>query len=196
MLRVGLTGSIATGKSTVLGMLRGKDIPTISSDDVVHELYQGPAVEPVEALFPGVTTQGRIDRRALAARLVASPGRLPELEAVVHPLVRREIEAFFAEAEARGEQIAVAEIPLLYEGGFDYGLDAVVVVVVDPALQRKRVLARAGMSVEKLEAILARQIPQAEKERRADYVVDTSRSLEATENAINRIVADLVKQGA
>lgn len=191
MLRVGLTGSIAAGKSTVLGMLRARGIPTISSDDIVHRLYEGEAAAPVEALFPGVTTLGRIDRRALAERLVDDPRRLADLEAVVHPLVRTAISAFFADAEARGETIAVAEIPLLYEGGFDYGLDAVIVVTVDAAEQRRRVLARPGMTVEKLEAILARQLPQAEKKKRADYVIDTSHSLAATEDAIGGIVDSL-----
>jgi len=192
MLRVGLTGSIATGKSTVLGMMNAHDIHTISSDDIVHRLYEGAAVAPVEALFPGVTTEGRIDRRALAAHLFAAPEQTAALEAIVHPMVRARIAAFFDEAEARGAPLAVAEIPLLFEGAHDYGLDAVVVVTVDDAIQRERALARPGMNVEKLDAILARQMPQSEKKRHATYVVDTSASLAATGDAITAVVGDLL----
>lgn len=191
MLRIGLTGSIATGKSTVLAMIAALDIPTISSDDIVHRLYEGAAVGPVERLFPGVTTNGRVDRTALAARLIEHPERTAELEAVVHPLVRAEIAAFFAAAERRGEAVAVAEIPLLFEGRHDYGLDAVIAVVTDEAIQRRRALARPGMSVEKLDAILARQMPQAEKKSRATYVIDTSGSLRETEAAIQELMDGL-----
>lgn len=188
MLRIGLTGSIATGKSTVLRMFGALGIPTFSSDDAVHRLYEGAAAGPIGALFPGVVVEGAVDRSALAVRLIEHPERLRELEAVVHPLVRSEIAEFFAAAESRGEPLAVADIPLLFEGGFDYGLDAVVVTTVDAAAQRRRALSRPGMTVEKLEAILARQMPQAEKKRRATHVISTSGSLESTENAIKSLV--------
>lgn len=190
MLRLGLTGSIATGKSTALAAFADLGIPTFSSDAAVHELYAGEAVPLVDAVFPGVGATGTIDRAELSRRLLAAPERLAELEAVVHPLVRARIARFLAEAEASGADMAVVDIPLLYEGGHDWGLDAVVVTVVDPAEQRRRALARPGMSVEKLEAILARQMPQADKERRADYILDTGSSIAKTQ----RDVADLVKR--
>jgi dephospho-CoA kinase len=191
MLRIGLTGSIATGKSTVLGMIRALDIPTISSDEVVHRLYEGAAVAPIEQLFPGVTTSGRVDRTELSRRLVAEPHRLRELEAAVHPLVRAEIASFFTDAEARGAPLAVADIPLLYEGGFDYALDAVIVTTVDAAIQRDRALQRPGMDEAKLAAILARQLPQADKLARADYVIDTSGTFAATREAVKALIGKL-----
>ncbi|HHY50331.1 MAG TPA: dephospho-CoA kinase, partial [Alphaproteobacteria bacterium] len=126
-----------------------------------------------------------------ASRLVAAPDRLAELEAIVHPLVRGEIAGFFKSAEERGEALAVADIPLLFEGGFDYGLDAVIVTAADPAIQRERALARPGMTVDKLEAILARQLPQAEKKRRATHVIDTSGSLEATRRQVRLLIEHL-----
>ncbi len=177
MLKLGLTGSIATGKSTVLNMLKQHDIPTFSSDEAVHELYAGEAVAPVDALFPGVGASGTIDRAELSRRLLSEPGRLKELEAVVHPLVRARIAKFLAESETSGADIAVVDIPLLFEGGHDWGLDAVIVTAVDAAEQRRRALARPGMTDEKLDAILARQMPQAEKIARADYVIDTGKPI-------------------
>jgi dephospho-CoA kinase len=191
MLRVGLTGSIATGKSTVLRMIEAEGVPVISSDDIVHRLYAGAAVAPVEKLFPGVAGEHGIDRAELSRRLLAEPARLRELEAVVHPLVRNELAYFFKAEEGRNAPLAVADIPLLFENGFDYGLDAVIVTSVDAAVQRQRALARKGMTVEKLEAILARQLPQAEKVKRATYVIDTSRSLPETAEEVSKIVAKL-----
>lgn len=190
MLKLGLTGSIATGKSTALKAFADLGIATFSSDDAVHELYRGAAVAPVEAAFPGVTVDGVIDREKLSRHLVGHPLRLKQLEAIVHPLVRAGIRSFLADAEARGEPMAVVDIPLLFENGVDWGLDAVVVTVVDEAEQRRRALARPGMTVEKLEAILARQLPQAEKVKRATYIIDTSGTIEAT----RLTVADLVQR--
>lgn len=190
MLKLGLTGSIATGKSTALKAFADLGIATFSSDDAVHELYRGAAVAAVEAAFPGVTVAGVIDREKLSRHLVGHPLRLKQLEAIVHPLVRAGIRSFLADAETRGEAIAVVDIPLLFENGVDWGLDAVVVTVVDEAEQRRRALARPGMTVEKLEAILARQLPQAEKVKRATYIIDTSGTIEASRLA----VADLVQR--
>ena len=191
MLKLGLTGSIATGKSTVLAAFADLGIPTFSSDEAVHELYAGEAVAPVEAAFPGVSKHGSIDRMELGRRLVADPGRLAELEAIVHPLVRRRIGDFLAVAAATGAPIAVVDIPLLFENGVDWGFDAIIVTMVDEAEQRRRALARPGMTVEKLEAILARQLPQAEKVRRATYVLDTSAPVEATRRAVAALVEKL-----
>ena len=191
MLTLGLTGSIATGKSTVLAAFADLGIPTFSSDEAVHELYAGAAVAPVEAAFPGVSKRGAIDRIELGRRLVADPSRLSELEAIVHPLVRRRISQFLAAAAATGARIAVVDIPLLFENGIDWGFDAIVVTTVDEAEQRRRALARPGMTVEKLEAILARQLPQAEKLRRATYVLDTSAPVEAARRAVLALVEKL-----
>lgn len=191
MFKLGLTGSIATGKSTALKAFAELGIPTFSSDDVVHELYRAEAVAPIEAAFPGVTADGVIDRQKLSAILVDHPERLRDLEAIVHPLVRGRIAKFLAEAEASGASLAVVDIPLLYERGVDWGLDAVVVTAVDEPEQRRRALARSGMTVEKLDAILARQMPQAEKKRRADYILDTSRSIESTRDDVAALVRKL-----
>jgi dephospho-CoA kinase len=191
MLRIGLTGSIATGKSTILQAFADLGVPVFSSDEAVHALYRGEAVAPIERLFPGVARNGVIDRAELARRLVADPARLTEVEAIVHPLVRNQIAWFFKGAEGNGALLAVADIPLLFEGGFDYGLDAVVVTVVDEQTQRRRALQRPGMTVEKLEAMLARQMPQAEKRRRADYVIDTSAPIEANREQVRALVDDL-----
>ena len=140
---------------------------------------------------PELATTATIDRAALAAQLVGHPDRLKALEDVVHPLVRKRMAAFLAETESTGAPLAVVDIPLLYETGFDYGLDGVIVTVVDPDEQRRRALARPGMTVEKLDAILARQMPQAEKAKRAAYVIDTNGSIEETRAAVGELVAAL-----
>jgi dephospho-CoA kinase len=189
--KLGLTGSIATGKSTVLKAFAELGVPTFSSDDYVHELYRGAVVEPVEAAFPGVTVDGVIDRQRLSGQVVGRPERIRELEAIVHPLVRAGIKQFLADAEAAGEAIAVVDIRLLFENGVDWGLDGVIVTTVDATEQRRRALARPGMTVDKLEAILARQMPQAEKIKRATYIFDTSGTIEATRDEVRRLVQRL-----
>lgn len=171
MWKLGLTGSIASGKSTVLKEFAALGIPTFSSDQAVHELYRGEAVPVVEGLFPGVSHNGEIDRAALSKQILAAPERLKELEAAVHPLVRARIGRFIADAENSGAKLAVVDIPLLFETGHDYGLDRVIVMQVKDETLRERALARPGMTVEKLDAILARQMPQDEKRKRADYVI-------------------------
>jgi dephospho-CoA kinase len=192
MFKLGLTGSIATGKSTALKAFAEFGIPVFSSDDAVHDLYRGEAVAPVAAAFPGVVANGAIDRVKLSAELVAAhPERLHQLEAIVHPLVRARIGTFLAAAEATGAELAVVDIPLLYERGIDWGFDAVAVTVVDEAEQRRRALARPGMTVEKLDAILARQLPQAEKRKRADYILDSGTSIESTRGDVAALVGKL-----
>ncbi len=194
MFKLGLTGSIATGKSTALKAFAELGIPTFSSDDAVHDLYKAEAVAPVEAVFPGVTTDGAIDRQKLGAILVAHPERLKSLEAIVHPLVRARIKRFLEESAAAGAKLAVVDIPLLFERGVDWGLDAVAVTVVDEAEQRRRALARPGMTVEKLDAILARQMPQAEKRARADYVLDTGASIDSTRADVAALAKRLIAE--
>jgi dephospho-CoA kinase len=188
MRSIGLTGSIATGKSTILSAFAELGVPVFSSDEAVHRLYEGEAVAPVGAAFPGVVKDGRIDRAALSTILVAEPARMAALEAIVHPLVRRDISRFLDDAARSGAALAVVDIPLLFESGHDYGLDAVAVAVCDPAVQRARALARPGMTVEKLETILARQMPQDEKIKRATYVFDTNGAVEATRQKVKALV--------
>jgi dephospho-CoA kinase len=187
MWTIGLTGSIASGKSTVLEMFRDLGVPVFSSDETVHELYRGEAVAPIEAAFPGTTRAGEVDRTALS-RVLRQPGQLKALEAIVHPLVRARVAQFVAGAAAKGAALAV---PLLFESNHDYGLDRIAVTVASDATIRERALQRPGMSVEKLEAILARQMPQAEKKRRADYIFDTDRPLAETRAAVEALVTAL-----
>ena len=195
MWRIGMTGSIATGKSTVLKAFAELGVPVFSADEAVAELYAGEAVAPVEALFPGVARDGVIDKAALSRVLAADPTRFKRLEAVVHPLVRARIARFVDEAEAAGHALAVVEVPLLFESGYDYGFDAIAVTWVDEAIQRQRALARPGMTGEKLDTILARQLPQAEKKARATYLFETSGSIEETAAKVAALVASIRAQG-
>lgn len=195
MWRIGLTGSIATGKSTVLEAFAELGVPVFSADQAVAELYEGEAVAPVEALFPGVTTAGHIDRTLLSQRLAADPAGFRQLEAVVHPLVRTRIARFLDGAEAAGDALAVVEVPLLFESGHDYGFDAIGVTWVDEAIQRQRALARPGMTVEKLDTILARQLPQAEKKARATYLFDTGMPVDSTVDMVAALVAGIRAKG-
>ena len=189
MWRIGLTGSMATGKSTVLKAFADLGVPVFSADQAVAELYAGDAVAPVEALFPGVVKDGVIDKAILSAQLAADPAGFKRLEAVVHPLVRARISAFMDQAEAAGQALAVVEAPLLFESGYDYGFDAVGVTWVDEAIQRQRALARPGMTVDKLQTILARQLPQAEKKARATYLFDTAMPVAQTIAMVTALVA-------
>ena len=191
MFRLGVTGSIATGKSTVLQALADFGARVFSADAAVHELYAGPAVAAVESLFPGVVINGAVDRALLAAAISAAPHRLAELEALIHPLVRARIGAFMDAAEAEGVTIVAVEVPLLFESGYNYGFDAVAVTVCDAAAQRDRALARPGMTVEKLKTILARQMPQAEKRKRADFIIDTTGPIEETRRMVKSIASDI-----
>jgi dephospho-CoA kinase len=188
MWRIGITGSIATGKSTVLKAFKDLGVPVFSADEAVAELYAGDAVAPVEAAFPGVTRDGVIDKAALAQRLATDPAGFKRLEAIVHPMVRARIKQFMDDAEQHGSALAVVEVPLLFESGYDYGFDAVGVTWVDPAVQRERALARPAMSGEKLDTMLARQLPQDDKKAKATYLFDTSLPL----NQTNAMVAALV----
>jgi dephospho-CoA kinase len=191
MWKLGLTGSIASGKSTALKEFAALGVPTFSSDDAVHELYRGEAVPAVEALFPGVGHNGAIDRPELSKRLLEAPERLKELEAAVHPLVRARIGRFLTDAEASGAKLVVVDIPLLFESGFDYGLDRVATTFAPDAEIRERALARPGMTVEKLEAILARQMSQDEKRKRADYVIYTTGPMWKLKTVVGALVEAL-----
>jgi dephospho-CoA kinase len=185
---LGLTGSIGMGKSTTAGFFREAGVPVHDSDAVVHRLYEGEAVGPVEAAFPGVTVDGKIDRGKLAQKLVGHPHAIRQLEAIVHPLVRAVSERFIAAQAARGARVIVLDIPLLFETGGETRVDAVVVVSAPADAQRARVLAREGMTAERLDALLARQMSDAEKRARAHFVVDSSRSFDSARAQVHGIL--------
>lgn len=196
MFKLGLTGSIATGKSTALRAFETQGHPVFSSDDAVHALYQAEAVGPVGDKFPEASDGTRINRETLAALLVKAPERLKELEAIVHPLVRQKIGQFLDHAEQSGAALAIVDIPLLFESGHDYGLDAVVVTFCDEDEQKRRALARPGMTPEKLATILEKQMPQADKRQRADYEIDTNRPITETSAQVAEIAADCLRRRA
>jgi dephospho-CoA kinase len=191
MLIVGLTGSIGMGKSTVAARFRRHGIAVCDADAEVHRLYEGAAVRPIEAAFPGTAQSGKVDRQKLAAALMADPGAFRRLEAIVHPLVFEAERRFLREARTGGAAIAVLEIPLLLETGGEARVDVAVVCSAPPEKQRERVLQRPGMTVEKLEQILARQMPDAEKRARADFIVDTGGTLADTEAQVDRLIESL-----
>jgi dephospho-CoA kinase len=188
---LGLTGSIGMGKSTTAGLFRALGCPVHDSDAVVHALYRGEAVEAVEAAFPGVAVNGEIDRTRLSAAVLGDPAALKRLEAVVHPFVRRHEAAFRSRAAAGRRPVAVLDVPLLFETGGERRCDAVLVVTAPEAVQRARVLARPGMTPERLDAILARQTPDVEKRRRAHFLVDTSQGLDCARAQVGAILRAL-----
>lgn len=191
MLIVGLTGSIGMGKSTAAARFRALGVDVFDADENVHELYDGPLSEEIEAAFPGTVQDGKVDRGKLSATLLAAPGKIDLLEKIVHPRVRAAERAFLHGQFERGAKLAVLEIPLLFESGGDKLTDAVVVVSAPAATQRTRVLARPGMSEEKLQRLLQRQMPDAEKRKRANFVVDTSGTVEACETQVDAIMMAL-----
>lgn len=191
MIVLGLTGSIGTGKSTTAGLFAAEGIPVNDADQVVHALYRGEAVPLIETAFPGSTRDGVVDRGALSRMLAANPAQFPVLEAIIHPLVRAKERDFLDQARAAGEEIVVLDIPLLFETGGEKRVDHVVTVSCDPAVQRERVLARPGMTEEKFAMILARQMPDAEKRRRADTVIETDHGLEAARAEVQALIARL-----
>ncbi|WP_312367374.1 dephospho-CoA kinase [Ensifer sp.] len=196
MMIVGLTGSIAMGKSTAAQMFRDLGVPVNDADEVVHALYRGEAAAPVEAAFPGTARDGIIDRAELSRQLLATPERLRELEAIVHPLVRQKERAFLDGNIAAGAPFVVLDIPLLFETGAEARVDRVVVVSCAPDIQRERAMKRPGMTEEKFAMILARQVPDSQKRERADYVIDTSDSFDNTRQQVRAIVDDLTVNGA
>src|SRR4051812_9264790 len=177
MFVIGLTGSIAMGKTTTARLFAEEGVPVHDADAAVHELYQGEAAASIEAAFPGVTRDGKVDRVALSQRVLGDASALRRLESIVHPLVRETEKKFLKAAEDQGARIAVLDIPLLFETGGESRVDATVVVSAPEETQRARVLQR-GVSLERLEALLSRQMPDAEKRRRADFVVDSAQGVD------------------
>jgi dephospho-CoA kinase len=194
MIRIGLTGSIGMGKSTTAGLFADEGIPVNDADAVVHALYRGEAVEPVEAAFPGVVKDGAIDRAELARQLALQPHRFADLEAIVHPLVRQTEQHFLAEQERRGADMVLLDIPLLFESGAAERVDIIVVVTCDPQVQRQRVLARPGMTEDKFAMILSRQVPDADKRQKADFIIDTGHGLDEARKRVRAIIAE-IRQG-
>jgi dephospho-CoA kinase len=188
MIILGLTGSIGMGKSATAQMFAAEGVPVYDADAAVHRLYAGEAAPLIEAAFPGVTRDGKVDRDALGRRVLGDAAAMARLEQIVHPLVRRAQERFTAEAERAGAAVAVLDIPLLYETGGDRLCDAVVAVSAPAEVQRARAFERAGMTDDKFAAILAKQMPDAEKRRRADFVVDTSRGFDAARAQVRDIL--------
>ncbi|MDX8539815.1 dephospho-CoA kinase [Mesorhizobium sp. M4B.F.Ca.ET.215.01.1.1] len=191
MIVLGLTGSIGMGKSTTAKMFAEAGVPVHDSDETVHRLYAGKAAPLVEAAFPGTTDAGVVDRARLGARVLGDAVALKRLEAIIHPLVRADADAFLARHRAAGAPLAVLDIPLLFETGGRDRVDKVVVVTAPAEVQRARVLARPGMSEAKLAAILAKQVPDADKRRQADFIVDTGQGFDAARAAVAAIIAEL-----
>jgi dephospho-CoA kinase len=189
--RLGLTGSIGMGKSATAAIFRRFGVPVYDADAAVHRLYAGAAAERIEANFPGTTRSGAVDRAKLGAAVLGCPERLAKLESIIHPLVRAEEAAFLRRAEASAAPLAVLDIPLLLETGGAARCDAVLVVTAPPEIQRERVLARPAMTLAKLDAILAKQLPDAEKRGQAHFVVDSSRGLHSAERQVRSILASL-----
>jgi dephospho-CoA kinase len=194
MIVAGLTGSIGMGKSTVAAYFRGKGISVHDADKIVHDLYAGEAAPLIEAVFPGTVRNGAVDRTALAERVVGSPEALKKLEAIVHPLVRRAEWRFLLTEQDKGAELAMIEIPLLFETGSEKLFDAVIVVSAPADVQRERLLQRPGMTPEKLDAILVRQWPDARKRQLADFVVDTGLPLEDTYRQIDAVMKEILKR--
>jgi dephospho-CoA kinase len=188
MFVLGLTGSIGMGKSTTARFFAEAGVPMHDSDAVVHALYEGEAVAAVAAAFPGTAVGGRIDRAKLAAQLVGDAAAIKRLEAIVHPLVRAATQRFLDEQAAKGARVVVLDIPLLFETGGERRVDAVVVVSAPPDVQRARVLGRSGMTAERLDTLLARQMSDADKRARAHFVVDSSRSFDSARTQVHGIL--------
>ena len=193
MLILGLTGSLAMGKSATAKMFAEEGVPVHDADAVVHRLYEGEATPAIEAAFPGTTVGGKVDREKLGKYVLGDAAAIKRLEQIVHPLVHAAAQRFMAQAEASGAPVAVVDVPLLFETGGDKRCDAVVVVSAPADLQRRRAFERPGMTEAKLAAILAKQMPDAEKRARADFVVDTSQGFDAARAQVRNILKAVAK---
>lgn len=190
---IGLTGSIGMGKSTTASMFRDAGIPVYDADAAVHAAYDvgGAAVGPVGEAFPGTVRDGRVDREALRQQVLGNPEAMARLNSIVHPLIGKSRVDAFAAATASGADMIILDVPLIYETGGEKNMDAVIVVSAPLEMQRERVLAREGMSPERLDAILAQQLPDAEKRKRADYVIDTGRGLDTAREQVRQVIKAL-----
>jgi dephospho-CoA kinase len=188
MFVLGLTGSVAMGKSTTARFFAEDGVPVHDSDSVVHGLYENEAVPLIEAAFPGTTAGGKVDRVKLGSRVMGDLAALRQLEAIVHPLVWDAERRFLEQAQTKGAPVVLLDIPLLYETGGDGRVDAVVVATAPAEVQRSRVLERPGMTEQRLQAMLARQMPDSEKRLRADFIVDTSRGFDDARAQVQEIL--------
>jgi dephospho-CoA kinase len=193
MIVLGLTGSIGMGKSTTAKLFAEAGVPVYDADAVVHQLYEGEAAPAIEAAFPGTTANGKVDRVKLSACVVHDPAAMKKLEAIVHPMLGASRQAFLHDAERSGAPVAVIDIPLLFETGGEKRVDAVVVVTTTPEVQRERIRTRPNMTEEKLHAIIERQMPDAEKRKRAHFIVDTSHGLDPVRARIRDILDQAAK---
>lgn len=196
MIVLGLTGSIGMGKSTTAKMFAEAGVPVHDSDEAVHRLYASAAAPLVEAAFPGTTTDGTVDRARLSSAVLGNPSAIKRLEQIVHPLVRADADAFVEDNRGRGSPLVVLDIPLLFETGGGNRVDKVVVVTAPADIQRQRVLARPGMTAEKFAAILANQVPDDEKRRQADFIIDTGRGMAAARREVHRIIDAVTSKAA
>ena len=190
---LGLTGSIGMGKSTTAKLFAEAGVPVYDADAAVHKIYEGKAAPAIEAAFPGTTADGKVDRSKLSAKVVHDPAAMKRLEQIVHPMLGASRQKFLHDAEQSGAPVAVVDIPLLFETGGEKRVDAVVVVTTTPEIQRQRILERDNMTGEKLDALLARQLLDAEKRKRADFVVDTSHGLDPVRARIREILIEAAK---
>ncbi len=188
MIVLGLTGSIGMGKSTSAQMFVDEGIPVYSADEAVHRLYSGAAAPLIEEAFPGTTKDGKVDRTKLSAAVMGKPDKLKQLESIIHPLVRAEENSFREAEQSRGAKLIVLDIPLLFETGAETRVDKILVVTAPADVQRKRVLDRPGMTPAKLDAILERQTPDAEKRARADFIIDTRHDFDVTRGEVRKII--------
>ena len=193
MIILGLTGSIGMGKSTTAKLFAEAGVPVYDADATVHLIYEGEAAPAIEAAFPGTTVDGKVDRTKLSAQVLHDSAAIRRLEQIVHPMLGAYHQKFLRDAEQSGAAVAVVDVPLLFETGGEKRVDAVVVVTTSPDIQRQRILARDNMTAEKLDAILARQLPDAEKRKRADFVVDTSDGLDPVRARIRDILDEAAK---
>ena len=189
MFVLGLTGSIGMGKSTTAQLFTELGVPVYDADATVHRLYEGEAVSAIEQAFPGTTGAGGVDREKLSAHVIGNAPAMQRLEAIVHPMLRAHENEFLSDAERNGAPVAVLDIPLLFETGADSRVDAVLVVSAPEHVQRQRILSRPNMTATKLETILARQMSDADKRQRADFVVDTSQGRESAGEQIRHVLA-------
>ena len=188
---IGLTGSIGMGKTTTAEMFKKHGVPTIDADQIVHQLYENEAVALIEEAFPGTTDGKTVDRKKLSTFVIGQPDSFKKLEAIIHPLVRQKQDEFIKSHREQGADMVLLDIPLLFETGAQSRVDIVVVVTCDPEIQKKRVLARENMNIDKFKAILKKQLPDAEKRKLADHIVDTSVSFEETEAQVIALLSNL-----
>ena len=189
MIRLGLTGSIGMGKSVTAQMFRDEGIPVHDADQTVHDLYAGPAAALIDEAFPGVMVDGKVDRQRLSSRVIHHPEAMAKLEAIIHPLVRLKEEAFLKQAGTLGAPLVVLDIPLLFETHAQMRVDKVLVVTAPAETQRQRVLARPGMTPDKLKTIIAKQMPDPQKRAKADYVINTGLGLDKAREEVRKLTA-------